>query len=536
MIINIIKEFQGRLIFTTVFSALSSSINIFLLVQINRNISIVNIEQISNAIPVFLISIIAFFFVSLISQLLLAKLGTSFVYQLRTFLLKQTSKVNYQNLENIGGHRVLATLTTDVNNISLALAVLPIFTVNLATIIFCFVFLFMQSSILFMILIISLSIGLGSSFFIMRIGRSRFIELREEEDNLFSVFKTLVDGSKELNINKHRRDYYYQYQAQPCIDKVRDIEIKAKSYWILSGSMLGSLVFLILGIILFSAHFYFHVTTMVLTSFILFTTYIIGPLNLIQGAFQALVRGKISYNKIIALDLNSNTQLSNNGNEDKIIRWDRLEFNGVTYQYESDSSYKFSIGPVTLSINQGDNVFICGGNGSGKSTFAKILVGLYKPQNGEIIFANQQVNSTNMQWYRNHFSTIFSDFYLFDYVLDSKGKLVGNGAMDIHLKKLELDDKVEIVDGKITTTKLSQGQRKRLAMLLAFAEDASIYLFDEWAADQDPTFREYFYKELLPELKAKGKTLIVITHDDKYFGLADKLLKFDNGQITEIKS
>ena len=84
----------------------------------------------------------------------------------------------------------------------------------------------------------------------------------------------------------------------------------------------------------------------------------------------------------------------------------------------------------------------------------------------------------------------------------------------------------------LSTTQLSQGQRKRLALLTAYLEDRSIYLFDEWAAEQDPEFRAHFYEELLPQLKAKGKTLLVATHDDRYFDLADMVVKMELGRLV----
>ncbi len=532
MIINLIKKFKNRLIWATVFSAISSAISIFLLATINNNINLDKNQNITELVSLFLLLIVALFSISFFSQYLLAKLGTNFVYHLRSFLLKQVSKVNYQNLEKVGGHRVLATLTTDVTSISHALAILPVFAVNFATIIFCFIYLYIQSAVLFSFLILSLLLGVGGAALIMRIGRQKFYELREKEDDLYAVFKTLVDGNKELNINKNRRDFFYEQQAQPCIDEVRAIDIKAKTYWVLSESMLRSLIFLALGIVFFVSHIYFQVETVVLTSFILFTTYIIGPISFIQSTYQSLVRGRIAYHKIQALDLNFDEDLEQESGMENLAQWNELKFENVSYQYPSKTKYKFSIGPIDLSIKQGENIFICGGNGSGKSTFAKLLVGLYHPQSGHIQLGSEIIKDDNRQWFRNHFATIFSDFFLFDHVLNDQGQLVVNGELDKLLKKLELADKVAVVNGQISSTQLSQGQRKRLAMLLAYAEDSSIYLFDEWAADQDPTFRAYFYEELLPELKAKGKTLVVITHDDKYFHLADRLIKFENGQIS----
>ncbi len=534
MLINLIKKFKNKLLLATVFSALSSAVSIWLLAEINNNIARHAEQNLTQLMGLFLLLVGVLFAVSFLSQYVLARLGTAFVYQLRTFLLQQVSKVNYQNLEQVGGHRVLATLTTDVANISHGLAILPVFAVNLATILFCLVYLCFQSATLFALLMAGLLAGVGVSAFIMRIGRDKFIELREKEDHLFAVFKTLVDGSKELNINQHRRNHFYGQQAQPCVDAVQGIELKAKTYWILSESLLRALIFLVLALVLFVAHLYLNVETVVLSSFILFTTYIIGPISFIQSTYQALVKGRIAYRKIQALNLDFESPLQTDDHHDDNSNWGELSLQAVSYQYTSNNSYPFKVGPIDLCIKPGENIFICGGNGSGKSTFAKVLVGLYQPQSGQIQLSGQTIEEHNKQWYRNHFSTIFSDFHLFDHVLNKQGQPVADGALDQHLKQLQLSDKVTVEKGRVSSTRLSQGQRKRLAMLMAYAEDAAIYLFDEWAADQDPTYRAYFYEQLLPALNAQGKTLIVITHDDKYFHLADKLLKFDNGQMTVV--
>lgn len=172
-----------------------------------------------------------------------------------------------------------------------------------------------------------------------------------------------------------------------------------------------------------------------------------------------------------------------------------------------------------------------GGNGSGKSTLAKLITGLYVPDSGEIRLNGISIDDGNREMYRQLFSTVFADFYLFD-------RLVGLQQVDLderakmYLDRLQLSDKVVVRDGKLSTTALSQGQRKRLALLTAYLEDRPIYLFDEWAADQDPLFREIFYQQLLPELKQRGKAVLVISHDDRYFHLADRLLKLDYGQIV----
>jgi putative ATP-binding cassette transporter len=190
----------------------------------------------------------------------------------------------------------------------------------------------------------------------------------------------------------------------------------------------------------------------------------------------------------------------------------------------------FQLGPINLTLKPGQLVFIIGGNGSGKSTLAKVITGLYEPQSGEIYLNNKLITETNLEWYRQHFSAIFSDFYLFDSYLGFNDPNLDQKILN-YLHLLKLAHKVQVKNGVLSTINLSFGQRKRLALLNVYLENRPIYLFDEWAADQEPEFREFFYQHLLKELKEQGKIVIVITHDDRYFHLADHLIKLDYGQV-----
>jgi putative ATP-binding cassette transporter len=167
--------------------------------------------------------------------------------------------------------------------------------------------------------------------------------------------------------------------------------------------------------------------------------------------------------------------------------------------------------------------------GSGKSTLAKLVVGLYSPEGGEIRLDERPITDQNRESYRQHFSVVFSDFYLFEDLLGLESPSLDQRARD-YLSLLELEHKVQVKNGGLSTTALSQGQRRRLALLTAYLEDRPIYVFDEWAADQDPQYKKVFYTQLLPELKARGKGVIVITHDDRYFDLADRIFKLDYGK------
>jgi putative ATP-binding cassette transporter len=203
----------------------------------------------------------------------------------------------------------------------------------------------------------------------------------------------------------------------------------------------------------------------------------------------------------------------------------------VTHAYHTEQEENgFTLGPIDLTLRPGELVFIVGGNGSGKSTLAKLITGLYIPETGVIELDGQIVEAHNREWYRQHFSVIFADFYLFERLLGLDSSDLDGRAED-YLQRLHLDHKVRITDGHLSTIRLSQGQRKRLTLLTAYLEDRPIYLFDEWAADQDPVFKDLFYREFLPELRDRGKTVLVISHDDHYFHLCDRLIKLDYGQI-----
>jgi putative ATP-binding cassette transporter len=204
----------------------------------------------------------------------------------------------------------------------------------------------------------------------------------------------------------------------------------------------------------------------------------------------------------------------------------------VTHHYyrEREDDH-FMLGPIDLTFRPGELVFLVGGNGSGKSTLAKVITGLYPPAGGEIRLNGRRIDEHNRDDYRQYFSAVFSDYFLFDRIVGVGGNGADERARD-YLVRLHLDHKVSIAEGEFSTTQLSQGQRKRLALLCAYLEDRPFYVFDEWASDQDPLFKEVFYTQLLPELRSRGKAVLVITHDDRYFGCADRLIRLDYGKIT----
>jgi len=263
-----------------------------------------------------------------------------------------------------------------------------------------------------------------------------------------------------------------------------------------------------------------------------------GPLSGVLGSFSLFGRANIALEKIqqLGISLAARTPETSEATPQAAgLRFDQLELSAVTHSYhnEKDDSH-FMVGPVNLTFRPGEIVFLVGGNGCGKSTLAKIIAGLYPPEGGAIRVDGRPVTDANRDDYRQLFSAVFSDFYLFDNLMGLNGANLDDKAQ-VYLRQLHLDHKVKIRDQKFSTIFLSQGQRKRLALLTAYLEDRPFYLFDEWASDQDPQFKNIFYRQLLPDLKARGKTVLVVTHDDNYFSCADRIIKLDYGQIVPEK-
>ena len=206
-----------------------------------------------------------------------------------------------------------------------------------------------------------------------------------------------------------------------------------------------------------------------------------------------------------------------------------IECRGLQFHYPGDAGETFGIGPIDLKLNRGEIVMFVGGNGSGKTTLLKVIAGLYTPSAGQLLFDGKPLPPNGQQRQREMFGAIFSDFHLFPrlYGIDAD-----EAAIATELEAMRLTDKLSYSEAGFSTRDLSTGQRKRVAMVVTLLENRSILIFDEWAAEQDPEFRAHFYEELLPELKAKGKTLLVATHDDRYFGVADMVVKMELGRLV----
>ncbi|MBF2067018.1 MAG: cyclic peptide export ABC transporter [Calothrix sp. C42_A2020_038] len=470
---------------------------------------------------------------SILSQVLLIRLSQNAVYKLRLGLSNGILHSPLRHLEELGASKLLATLTEDVATLSSTVYAIPFICVDIAVIVGCLVYMLWLSGAVFAFTIGFIMIGVGSIQLLIN-RADYFLKLaRNEQDNLFKLFRAITDGVKELKLNAIRRQDFFSEDLQVSAAKSRNQNSAALFTYSVSTGWGNLLFFILIGLLLFTVPQFITIAPSILSAYVLTLTYMMLPMQSILDKMQQLARANVALQKIqtMGLSLASQTEANKLILHSVIQNWNQLELQQVTHTYKGESEdSKFTLGPIDLTFNQGEIVFIVGGNGSGKSTLAKLITGLYTPESGKIRFNKKIITDDNREWYRQHFSVVFSDYYLFERISGIDNKLSQKQARE-YLRQLQLDNKVEIRDTKLSTTSLSQGQRKRLALLAAYLENRPIYLFDEWASDQDPIFREIFYKQIIINLKQQGKTVIVISHDDFYFPIADRIIKLDYGKI-----
>lgn len=465
------------------------------------------------------------------SSSVLAKLGADMANQLQVSLSRRILAVPLRRLEEVGPHRLLATLIDDVGTVSEAIAHVPTSFINFTVVVGCLSYMAWLSPVLLGGVLVFMVIGVLTYQMALRAGFQRQAWARQLGDQLFGNLRGLVQGTKELKTGRRRREEFIQH-LETSAQGFRGLRVAAQRIFFVAASWGNLLFFVAIGLILFLLPAFADFPREVRSGFVLILLYMSGPLQVMLNAVPVISQANVALKKIdqLGFSLLGEDELREAGLAEPGPAWDRLELVGVTHSYRRDDG-SFILGPLDLVFRPGELVFVVGGNGSGKTTFAKLLLGLYLPETGEVRWNGVPVDAERLDAYRHLFTVVFSDFFLFEKLLGLSSPDLDGLAVE-YLHKLRLEHRVRIENGTFSTTELSQGQRKRLALLAALLEDRPLYLFDEWAADQDPEFKEIFYRQILPRLKARGKTVIVISHDDRYYDTASRIIKLENGTIV----
>ncbi|AZD23416.1 PvdE, pyoverdine ABC export system, fused ATPase-permease component [Pseudomonas chlororaphis subsp. aurantiaca] len=471
---------------------------------------------------------------------IVSDIGTNYVGQriiaaLRKDLGEKVLSAPITQIERYRSHRLIPVLTHDVDTISdFSFAFTPLAIAATVTL-GCLGYLAYLSVPMFLMMVVAIIIGTSVQYVAGGKGIRGFDLARDQEDELQRYYNAIASGAKELRMHRPRRYRMNTHRIQETADRIAAIQVRSVNIYILAKTFGSMLFFVVIGLALAMQAYNPNPDPTVITGFVLVLLYMKGPLENLVAYLPVVGKAKIAFGRISELSARFSSpepHLLLDATEAPKPVVHSLELRGVSYSPPPvEGSEPFHLGPIDLDIKQGDIVFIVGENGCGKTTLIKLLLGLYQPQAGEIRLNGEAVTDLARDDYRQLFTTVFADYYLFDDLVQGGGQQSLDSATQ-YLDRLEIAHKVSIKDGAFTTTDLSTGQRKRLALVNAWLEGRPVLVFDEWAADQDPAFRRIFYTELLPDLKRLGKTIIVISHDDRYFDIADQLVRLRAGKVV----
>ena len=504
----------------------------------------------------------------MVASVLFERLNQRAHADMRRFISGRVIDAEYRRLEEIGGPRVQSALSEHSTQVAEFFVSFPTILVNAIIVTGCLVYMALLSWYVFLAAVAV--IGLGSvGYHLAHLRAIRHLDVAsKEQDKLFDHFRSLMDGAKELRLHAGKRRRFADTVLGGSIETVRRERAFGMSVFLVSTAWGNFLIYAFIGLVLFVLVGDVPERGRVMTGFALVFVYMVAPLENLLMALPRANMARVSGARIDEITQQLDRTTLDDASRDLASSTGprrgtpSLASTGLPYPAPADLPHPapadlpfaglvlrdvchtyyheglddlFKLGPIALTFAPGEITYLVGGNGSGKTSLAKLLVGLYQPESGEILCNGDLVTDANRDRYRQNFSAIFSDFHLFDQLLEgaSADRDAQGNAL---LTKLNLHHKVQVVNGAFTTRALSQGQRKRLALVVAYLEDRPFLVFDEWAADQDPVFKDVFYRELLPELRARGKAVLVISHDDRYFHLADRLVRMENGQVIAVES
>jgi putative pyoverdin transport system ATP-binding/permease protein len=531
------REMQGSLNRLAVVSGLGGISTASILAAINSGAQAADAGEVSLwSTALFVVAL--FFFLKVQHYILITTTAEieAIIHRLRLRLMDHVRRSELLPLESIGRAEIVSAITKDTATLTQASNTLAFVAQGSVLVSFVAIYVAYLSPLAFV-----LSAGIVASAALVLHARSRqlAIETREasiRENRLLDRLLDLLDGFKEVRLNSLRSNDLFD-DAIEVSRTAANIKIRAQSETYKRMVFLQSSLYSVLGAVVFvvpalsdtlaGASITKIVTALV---FIVGTCFgLVQSMPLITAANVAADNIERLENRLLAM-----APADTIGAAEPAKQFDKVEMHDIRFSYvDKLSETVFQVGPIDFTLHSGDLVFITGGNGSGKSTFLKLLAGLYEPESGEITFDGVRVDDSTRQSYRELIAAIFPDFHLFQrlYGISDADPI----EVDRLLRQFQLIDKTRVTNGDFSTVDLSGGQRKRLALIVSLLEKRPILLLDEWAADQDPEFRRKFYYDLLPALNGAGATIVAITHDDRYLGelhLAARRLRMDEGRFV----
>jgi len=528
------KEYRRAGIWILLFSLAAGISRGLILAVINESAESVSNHSVNYYyIIAFLICLVTYLVFSYLSLSRARVLSENIVQKMRIRICEKLMCSNLRILEQYNKGDLYTQLTHDINRLSNSSVTLINILQSVVLLIFCFIYIGYLSLFGVLVAIATLLIGIIIYAFLEKRATISLRLARLQQVEFFEAIQDLLSGFKQIKLNNQRHEKFKRHLSD-ISHRYKELNIKAYLQFTYSFLTSQVFVFILIALLIFVLPGIEQGQSFIIFQFLTVILFMVGPLETVVTSVPEISSANISLDNVIRLEnLLHSTPGKEHLNENKVIGlYDNIELRDIKYTFrDADNNADFTVGPINLTIKKGDNLCIVGGNGSGKTTLLKLLTGLYQPDSGKIFVDGDLIATDDIHMLSQLFTSIFTDFHLFQnlYGIDIKDEKIVNHLLEV----LQLNQKTAYVDGNFSKQDLSTGQRKRLAYLVSYLENKSVFIFDEFAADQDPHFRQFFYNVIIPELNGQGKTIIAVSHDDNYFKSFNRIIKMDFGKIVD---
>jgi len=516
------------------YSALVGLMSTLLVALINKSAaSVAASESVTGYFFAYLAALIAFYWIAKKANRKNVTNSQRLIHRFVLRMMKRILTTDMLSFEKIGASVLLNSVARDAQTVATCIPLLISATSSLFVSAFLILYTAIMSITAFSVLLVSTIIVLIATTRTLKRSHKKMTEAYKIELKMRALLESILHGYQEVKVNRKRsseltRDLV-QTSRETVLARTSALITIVQQFTFLQASFYVLIGLMIFVVPIISADFSEDVIIVATT-----TLFLAGALASTINCFPAIMTANASAGQLLAInDTLGQSKDDNVSLQSEEMRATKIELKDVYFSYRSDKKIdhkSFSIGPISYTFSKGKIYFVKGANGSGKTTLIKLLLGLYIPDAGTISINDIPVTTKNRGSYRESFSVVFSNFYLFKklYGIDAQQETI-----DELIKYLELDAKVSVDEKLFSELNLSTGQKKRIALVVALLEGNDFIVLDEWAADQDPVFRKKFYTVILPRLKAEGKTIIALTHDDAYFDAADHIINLDEGRVVD---
>jgi putative ATP-binding cassette transporter len=467
----------------------------------------------------------------------MSRLMIDVVHRIRIRVTSKVQNSELEVLEDIGKNRVVNAISREATIIADSGGVIIAGLQSAIVVVFASLYIAFLSLPAFFLTLLTATVGIMIVLRSRALSRQWIQTTKKKEVEFLNYTTDAIDGFKEAKLNSKRSDDLRD-DLHRCSAEITDLRISTENLATINTILAQSTFYILIASVVFLLPQMIPTYTLVIVEITTAILFIIGPLRTIVGLVPYFHMCDEATRAIVRLEQALDEGHAAQGTTAAAPRtlaptFDSLLLDDISFAYKHNESDGFAIGPLSLAVNAGEIVFIVGGNGSGKSTLLKVLAGLYPPDSGRLVVNGKSVARADIQNYREMFAAVFADFHLFQRLYGLLG--TDEQTMAELIEEMQLTGKVGVTNDKFTTLDLSTGQRKRLALIVSLLDRRPLLIFDELAADQDPDFRQFLYEALLPKLKAQGTTVIAATHDDRYFHVADKVVKMEYGKVSHVQ-